>query len=159
MSVADRAATGPILIAYDGSDHARSAVEHAGIRLQPGPALVICVWTSIRHGAGAATLGAPASVVSVGAQKLDSAARERAEQLAAEGAELARRAGLDADSRAVEAPGAVWQGIIRCADELDAAVIVSGTRGRSEIAAAMLGSTAQGLLHHAHRPLFVVTSG
>jgi nucleotide-binding universal stress UspA family protein len=86
-------------------------------------------------------------------------ARNQAEQLAAEGAELAQHAGLEARSRAIENERSAWQGIVRCADELDAAVIVTGTRGRSGVAAAVLGSTAQGLLHHAHRPVLVVADG
>lgn len=146
----------PVLIAYDGSAHARAAVEHAGSLLRPGPAVVTCVWTSMLYSAPAATLGAPASVALAGAEKLDAAARERAERLAAEGAELARRAGLEADSRAIEDERSAWHGIVRCAGELDAAVIVTGTRGRSAVTAAVLGSNAQGLLHHAHRPVLVV---
>lgn len=53
----------PILIAYDGSAPARAATERAGSLLSPGPAVVICVWTSMRYSAPAALLGAPASVV------------------------------------------------------------------------------------------------
>jgi hypothetical protein len=31
---------GPVLFAYDGSAHARAAIERAGAVLQPGPAVV-----------------------------------------------------------------------------------------------------------------------
>ena len=44
------------------------------------------------------------------------------------GAARARRAGLDAEARATIAP-TTWQGIVDVADELDAAVIVIGSRG------------------------------
>ena len=56
----------------------------------------------------------------------------------------------------MEGAAPAWHAILRCADELDASVIVAGSRGRSRMAAALLGSTAQGLLHHAHRPVLVV---
>lgn len=150
------AAMGRIVIAYDGSDHARAAVERAGALLPGHQAIVLCVWAPITYSASSATLGATAGVLMDSDYGLDAVARERAEELSAEGAQLARQAGLDADSRAVEAAGAAWHGIVRCADEFDAALIVTGTRGRSAMAAALLGSTAQGILYHAHRPVLVV---
>jgi nucleotide-binding universal stress UspA family protein len=110
----------------------------------------------MRYSAPAALLGAPASVVGAGVEELDAAARDQAEQVAAEGAGLAQHVGLEARWRAIENQRSVWTGIVRCADELDAGVIVTGTRGRSGVAAAVLGSTAHGLLHHAHRPVLVV---
>ena len=146
----------PIVFAYDGSEHARKAVERAGAVLQPGSAVVVCVWTPIALAAPAATLGVSPAVAFGGARELDAAARERAERLADEGAELARAAGFEAEGRAVEGAAPAWHAILRCADELDASVIVAGSRGRSRMAAALLGSTAQGLLHHAHRPVLVV---
>ena len=147
-----------VLIAYDGSDHARRAVERAGAVLRPGRAVVICVWAPLREAAPAATLGASAGLVLAGARELDEAARERAERLAGEGAELARTAGLEAEPRAVEGGASPWHAIVRCADELDASVIVTGSRGRSGVAAALLGSTAQGVLHHAGRPVLVAST-
>ncbi len=38
--------------------------------------------------------------------------------------------------------------LLEVAEELDARVIVAGSRGRSTIAAAVLGSVSTGLLHH-----------
>jgi nucleotide-binding universal stress UspA family protein len=156
MTVGRETGGPPILVAYDGSDHARAAVERAASLLRARPTVVVCVWAPIVYTASSATLGAPGGVLMAGAQGLDEVARERAQQLADEGAELARQAGLDADARAVQAAGAAWHGIVRVADELDAALIVTGMRGRSAMAAAFLGSTAQGVLHHAHRPVLVV---
>ena len=146
----------PMVIAYDGSDHARAAVEHAGALLPGRHAIVICVWAPVVVSASSAMLGAPGGVLMESDFGLDSVARERAQELAEEGAELARRAGLNAQARAAQGTGAAWHSIVRCADELDAALVVTGTRGRSAMAAALLGSTAQGVLHHAHRPVLVV---
>src|SRR5262245_36854878 len=147
----------PILIAYDGSDNARAAVEHAGALLAPRRAVVTCVWASIESAAPAAALGVPTSVMVAGARELDAAARDRAEALAAEGAALAGESGLDAEARAFQSEGSPWRGIVRCAKEIDAAAVVTGSRGRSGLAAAFLGSTAQGVLNHAHRPVIVVS--
>ena len=146
-----------VLFAYDGSAHARRAVEHAAAVLRPGPAVVACVWTPIAMAAPAAALGVSSSVAFSGAHELDAAARERAERLAEEGAELARAAGFQAEGRAVEGSASAWDALVRCADELDTAVIVSGSRGRSRLAASLLGSTAQGLVNHAHRPVLVAS--
>jgi nucleotide-binding universal stress UspA family protein len=147
-----------VVIAYDGSDHARRAVERAGPLLRPGPAVVVCAWLPLALAAPAATLGVSPAVALAGAERLDAQARERAEQIASEGADLARAAGLDAEARAVEGCGPAWHAIVRFADSVDASVIVTGSRGRSGIAAALLGSTALGVLHHAGRPVLVAST-
>jgi nucleotide-binding universal stress UspA family protein len=145
----------PVLIAYDGSAHAGAAVRDAAAVLRPRTAVVVSVWTPIESVA-AALVALPASVAYAGARAIDTASREEAERLAEEGAELARSGGLDASSRALEGVGPAWSAIVRFADEIDAAVVVTGTRGRSPLAAAVLGSTAQGVLGHAGRPVLVV---
>lgn len=42
------------------------------------------------------------------------------------------------------------------ADEMDADLIVAGTRGRSSVGGLVLGSVAQRLLHVAHQPVMIV---
>jgi hypothetical protein len=90
----------PILIAYDGSDHARAAIERAGALLKPCAAVVVCVWARVEHAAPAATIAVPRGVALKGARGLDVAERRRAEGVANEGAELARRGGFAAEARA-----------------------------------------------------------
>jgi len=147
----------PVVIAYDGSEHARAAIAHAGALLGAHRAVVVCVWTPVEAHVPAATIAVPARVALEGARVHDAEAQRRAERLAAEGAELARRAGLAADTRTIRRDGAPWHAIVDCAAQLDAAAIVTGTRGRSQPVAALLGSTAAGVLHHAHRPVLVVS--
>ena len=146
---------GPVLFAYDGSAHAMAAIEHAGAVLARGPAVVANAWTTFEEAAPGALLALPGNMVREGAQALDDAGRETAEQLAAEGAELARAAGFDAEPRAVRSSGPFFAALIDAADELDARVIVAGSRGRSTLAAAILGSVSTGLLHHTTRPVLI----
>ena len=147
---------GPVLLAYDGSEHAKTAIERAGAVLQHGPAVVATAWTTFEGAAPAALLALPGSMVREGTAALDEAGRETAEELAAEGAELARAAGFDAEPRAVSSSGPFFAALIDLADELDASAIVAGSRGRSTLAAAVLGSVSTGLLHHTSRPVMIV---
>ena len=68
-------------------------------------------------------------------------------------------AGFDAEPRAVRSSERYFRALLHLADELDARVIVIGSRGRSAIAAAVLGSVSTGVLHHAHRPVLIVPPG
>lgn len=147
---------GPVLLAYDASAHAKAAIERAGAVLQHGPAVVATAWTSFEDAAPAALLAMPGDMVRESAQALDEAGRETAEELAAEGAELARAAGFDAEPRAVRSKGPFFAALVHLADELDARAIVAGSRGRSSLAAAVLGSVSTGLLHHTSRPVLIV---
>ena len=148
--------TGPVLVAYDGSPNAREAVEVAGRLFGGAPAVIATAWLSFEEAAPAGLLALPAHIVSDAAEDLDAAQREKAEQLAAEGAELARGAGLDAEARAPHCRGPFFSSLVHLADELDARAVVVGSRGRSSIAAAVLGSVSTGVLHHTHRPVLVV---
>jgi nucleotide-binding universal stress UspA family protein len=57
-------------------------------------------------------------------------------------------------------PGqAVADALSRCARDRGAAVVVVGSRGRSAAAEIVLGSVAMATLHHAHRPVLVVSGG
>jgi nucleotide-binding universal stress UspA family protein len=58
-----------------------------------------------------------------------------------------RSAILDGDPRLL---------VPRLADEVDADLVVAGTRGHTGIAKVLLGSVATHLLHHEHRPLALV---
>jgi len=148
----------PIVIGYDGSPQAQAAVEQAGALLQSCRAVVVYVWAPIEVAVSASLLGAPAGVAVAGVRRLDATEHRRAELVAEEGAELARRAGFAAEALAIRRDGPPWRALVKCAAELDAAAIVTGTRSRSRAAAAVLGSTAEGVLHHAHQPVLVVSA-
>jgi nucleotide-binding universal stress UspA family protein len=116
----------------------------------------VTAWLSFKQAAPSALLALPGRVTADAAADLDAAIRQSADDLSAEGAALAREAGLEAQARAVASPGAYFAALVRTADELDAPVIVVGSRGRSMLAAAVLGSVSTGVIHHARRPVLIV---
>ena len=156
MTVHDPAGAGPVLFAYDGSPHARAAISRAGELWPPRTAVVTTAWAAFEDAAPAALLAMPAGVVRQAAADLDETQREAAETLAAEGAGLAAQAGFDARPLALKSPQQFFSALVDCAEELDAAAIVVGSRGRSPVAAAVLGSVSTGVLHHTRRPVLVV---
>jgi nucleotide-binding universal stress UspA family protein len=48
-----------------------------------------------------------------------------------------------------------WGAIVEVADELDAGLVVCGTRGLSGIRGLVLGSVSGAVLHHARRPVLI----
>jgi nucleotide-binding universal stress UspA family protein len=148
--------TAPVLFAYDGSEDARAAIERAGDTLTSGPAVVATAWTTLQEVAAAALLALPMGIVAGAVRDIDAATRRHAEEVAAEGAERARAAGFAAESRAVGGSLPLVQSLLDLAEEIDARVIVVGSRGRSPLRAAVLGSVSSGVLHHGHRPALVV---
>jgi len=145
----------PVLLGYDGSSHARAAITRAGELFRPGPAVVVTVWSTLEQAAPIALAALPSGVVADAVSDIDAATREAAEAMAAEGAELAAAAGFEARSQAVRSSGAIFAALIASAAELDAAAIVVGSRGRSTLAATLLGSVSTGVLHHTARPVLV----
>ena len=145
----------PVLVAYDGSDHARHAVEWAGAFFPGRPAIVLHVWepvelAAIRRG----VIGMSTTTLE---RELDTSADEAA-RVAAEGAEIARRAGLVAEARTVQALPSTWEAIVHAADQMEAAVIIIGSRGLRGLRSLVLGSVAQQVVQHATQPVLVVPS-
>ncbi|HEV8153038.1 MAG TPA: universal stress protein [Solirubrobacteraceae bacterium] len=160
---------GPALLCYDGSEPARRAIERAAHVLGGGPATVLTVWETVgsaflRHRPRTA-LGRELTAISADVVgELDSGTARSAEATAQEGAELAAAAGFEATPLARRAIGraaeredaTVWQAILHAAEELDAQVVVVGTRGRSGVRSLLIGSVSSGVLHHAQRAVLVV---
>jgi nucleotide-binding universal stress UspA family protein len=150
------AGTGPILIAYDGSPDARAAVARAGDLFAGRAVTVLTVWRSVAATSKGAYLALPAAVVGEAVETLDGTARSDAEETAAEGAELARAAGLEATPVAAKEDGNAWSTILHEARRADAAAIVVGARGLSAVKATLLGSVSRALTSHSDRPVLVV---
>ena len=140
---------GPILIAYDGSDRAKLAIERAAGQLPPGrDALVVTAWRPVAVGF---QLQDGAHLDGDDAQAVERAA----EQTAAHGALLAGKLGFRAESMAVEEVP-TWQGIVNVAREHDASLIVLGTHRRNGLAGHLFGSVATEIMRHSDVPTLIV---
>ncbi len=146
----------PAILAYDGSASSKHAVSEAAELLRRRPAIAATVWLTARYVVGAAMVAVPDEVVHRGAAALDEATRVRAVGDASEAAAAMTSAGWSCSATAIETSRNVPAGIVDAADEHDAAVIVTGTRGRSRVVAALLGSNAESILRTAGRPVLLV---
>ena len=145
-----------LLIGYDGSDDAKQAIAQAG-RLFPGrDVLVLHVWEPLREVASVPPVPGLAGVLKAGLEEMDEAGADLSRQTAEQGADLAKAAGLPAESLAVSAPGRAWRNILRIARERDVGAIVVGQRGVSGAERTLLGSVSTAIVHHADRPVLVV---
>jgi nucleotide-binding universal stress UspA family protein len=141
-----------ILVAYDGSADSRTAIEFAAKHLTAEPTLVVTVWEPLLVQLKKYPLAAAAIDPDTEDQ-----AQAQAELYAKEGAELAVAAGLsDVTFRAVADNESIWRTIVDVADEIDASLIVTGSRGLAGVRSVLLGSVSNHVLHHAHRPTLIV---
>jgi nucleotide-binding universal stress UspA family protein len=148
--------SGPAVIAYDGSEHARAGIEAAGRLLRGRDALVQTVWTSYESIASAGVAGAPATVVTTAIERLDDEARQAAQRTADEGAELAAAAGLEVRAEALRGDRNTGRALIHSVEAQGAAAVVVGSRGRSAFGAALTGSVSRAIVHAAPAPVLVV---
>ena len=146
-----------ILIAYDGSQDAKAAIQHAG-KLMPGTDVtVLTIWEPFTTMLARTpeTLRPLAAVQK--AEEIDREEAEAAEKSAEEGVELARAAGLEARSLSTSLNGSVAETIIEQADRLDVDAIVVGSRGLTGMAL-LLGSVSLAVVQRADRTVVIVPS-
>ncbi|MDX3104938.1 universal stress protein [Nonomuraea angiospora] len=143
-----------ILIAYDGSEDSKAAIAFAGELLKGESAVVLTVWERAAMATARASVGLMMAIDQLGTE--DAAVEKAMRELAEHGADLARKAGLEATPRCDPDSAAVWSTIVDVADEIDARLIVTGTRGFGGVRSLLLGSTSDRVLHNAGRPVLVV---
>ncbi len=136
-----------ILLATDGSDDARLAAEAAAdLAERTGSELhVLAVGRTF-----------PAAVYKSYIEQAGDELRQEAEEV------------LDNEVRQIEAAGgeitqsylrmdeARDEAIVHLAEEIDAGLIVVGSRGRGRIRRALMGSVSDSVVRHAHCPVLVV---
>lgn len=145
-----------ILIAYDGSVDADAAIDRAAKLLPGQETTVLAVWEQIvdvltRTGSGFA-LG------DVDYEAVDKSAEGHARELAEKGVQRAGAAGLTARAHVQARDTSIAESILAAADEVEADVIVMGTRGLTRFKSVLLGSVSHAVLQHADRPVMVVPS-
>ncbi|MGB2875397.1 MAG: universal stress protein [Gaiellaceae bacterium] len=136
-----------ILIATDGSDSAREAVEF-GLELasEQGSQLV---FAHVAPGMDVLPTGGFGMTAAV-PHELTEDDRSPLEDASA----LAAERGIEARTELLR--GDPVNEIVAFADTIDADVIVIGSRGHGVIASALLGSVSRGVLHEARRPVLIV---
>ena len=140
----------PILICYDGSENAQRGIAAASALLGPRRAVVLDIGPPL-------TAAESYAAISPGAVGAEFEEFNTADALtrATEGAERAREAGFEATARGgIAAP--TWQGVVDVADELDAAVIVLGSRGLKGGRELLEGSLSHQIAQNAGRPVLIV---
>ncbi|MEV0363237.1 universal stress protein [Nocardia fusca] len=146
-----------MLIAYDGSEHAKRAIEYAGRFLAADRAVVLTAWEPmVRQAARISGISGMVQPEWVPDEELEDIAYTTARDINAEGVHLAALAGLNAESRLQEYAASAWQAVVEVADELDVDIIVAGTRGATGLRALVHSSVADAVLKHCHRPVFLV---
>jgi nucleotide-binding universal stress UspA family protein len=149
----------PVLLCFDGSDDAASAIAQAGEVLGARPAIVLTAWEPFAvwqpYDPGA-ILGAGLGKLVSHELRLDEIARDLAREKMEEGIALANKAGFAAEGRI--AKGKPWKAICDAAEELDAAIVVLGARGLSQVASVLLGSVSCAVAVHAKRPVLIAPS-
>ena len=146
-----------MLIAYDGSDEAKRAIEWAGALLSVRTAYILTAWEPLQRQA-ARTAGASGMMQPDWDSTVDDGdpAHEEAQRICREGVEVAASVGFTAEPYLVESETTIWSAIVDAARDLDAGVIVSGTRGASGLRGLLSSSTAEAVLKHAGRPVLIV---
>lgn len=143
-----------LLIAYDGSTDAQSALRFAAETF-PGATAVIFYARQPLEGFAAHLEGHPALE---NLAELDAATFDVSERIAEEGADLARKLGLIAEARVSSTMSTASEAIVYASEEVNADLIVLGSRGRRGLKATLLGSTSVNVLHHATRSTLVIPS-
>jgi nucleotide-binding universal stress UspA family protein len=137
----------PILICYDGSEDARRAIVVAASLLQQRDAVVLNVGPM-------ETVAGDYIAIDPDATRVDHLIAQDALARAKAGAELVRAAGFRAEARS-DVDSRSWSGIVDVADDIDAAVIVIGSRGLSGLKEIVAGSLSHQVTEHAGRPVLI----
>lgn len=147
-----------ILICYDGSKDARSAIE-TGARLLGGQeATVLTVWEPFYQIAARTIVGYGVVPSVPDSEDIDKASAEAAQARAEEGARLARECGLSAHAVTCTQKSTTAEAILREAATIDASAILMGSRGLTGLKSALLGSVSHAVVAHADRAVVVVPS-
>jgi nucleotide-binding universal stress UspA family protein len=140
----------PALICYDDSPLSARAIEAAASLLSARRAVVLHVAPRLTVAEG---FTATSSLVR--SSSVEEVNTLEAERVASRGVEVARSCGFAAEPRG-EIAGSTWEGIVNVAEELDAPVIVMGSRGLTGAKSILRRSVSHDVAQHAGRPVLIV---
>lgn len=144
-----------ILLCYDGSESAKHAISVAHATLTHKPATLLHVW-SPPVAVLADSFGGASAPDGPSLAELERFTLERARAIAQQGHELAHGLGLTVQTRLERDDTTVWRTILDVGADIDADLIVIGTRGHTVVQSALLGSVSNAVVHHSERPVLVV---
>ena len=133
---------GRILVAYDGSDEARRAVERAAEVARTGG-----------HGVGVISV-APVTASARGGAVDATSPPEEHRRMLDEARGLLEAQGINAEL--IEAVGHPAESIVTAAEEGDYDLVVVGSRGLSGVRRMLMGSVSSYVVTHAHTDVLVV---
>jgi nucleotide-binding universal stress UspA family protein len=145
-----------VLIAFDGSVDAEAAIDHAAKLLRDEEATVLTVWERLID--VMTRTGSAFALGDVDYNSVDRESEAQALKRAEEGARRAEQTGLKARARTRARDTSIAAAILDEATELDADVILLGTRGLTGLKSVLLGSVSHGVLQHSDRPVIVIPS-
>lgn len=139
-----------ILVAVDGSENARRAVEVASVIAKKNDAdLTILHVMNIPSAAFTGDFPFPLYMV-------EEEAKREGEKFVESASSVARRGEIKAKLEIVEGMDSPVKAIIDYSDKNEIDLIVVGTRGLGSFKRLLLGSVASGLVHYAHCSVLVV---
>lgn len=144
-----------VVIAFDGSPTARRAVHYASRFLTADRAVVLTVWSPLDRGTDPVSYDLDGPPDPPDTDEVDIALAE-AQRINDEGLELALATGLPAEPLCIAQTYTVWGTIIDTADELDADLIVTGTRATTGLRSLIQSSVADHVLRRGRRPVLIV---
>jgi nucleotide-binding universal stress UspA family protein len=125
---------GPVLFAYDGSEQAMASIREAVRQLGPDRHVIVL------------TVSPPAG---------RSGSEKEADEVAHDGATLARSVGFDARPLA-ERGDPIWRSIVDVADANEASLVVIGSQGGNGSGTPTAGDVAAAVAQHTQRPVMIV---
>lgn len=150
-------AAGPLLVCYDGSEDAASAIGRSAALFSRRRAVILTVWEPMAlwdPRDPATILSAPLEKLASRALDVDQVLEDLARETLDRGVALAREAGFVPSGQLMR--GKPWPSICDAARELNAEAIVLGARGLSRAQSVLLGSVSFSVLTHAKRPVLVI---